>query len=383
MAGRRQHGEGSVYKRSSDGRWLAVAPLGWESGKRQRRYFTGTTPDIARRRRDEFLARRREGFIMPKGRPPTVSEWCMHWLLKIARRTVEETTWEKTYRPKVELHIAPYFAGLPLPELGEEEIEAFHEHLARRGLSPASIVQVHRIMSRALKVAVARGKIARNPCSFVSPPAIDRDEAQPPTAEETAAILAACGKWPNGARWVLAIMTGIRQGEALALRWSDVQLAEPASVTIRRTAARVKGELIYKQPKSRKSRRTIAIGPATVAALREHRRGQVASLDGLVFTDGAGRPVHPTADYKDWHRLLDSLGIGRYRIHDLRHGTATRLLEAGIPVRTVQEILGHATAGFTQQVYQHVTPVLHAAAADAMDRLAVSDSVSLGNAERR
>jgi len=372
MAARRQHGEGSLYQRKDDGRWIASVNLGNDArGKRQRRVFTATTPEAARLKREAFLDRRRDGFTMPKGRPPTVAEWCRHWLVKIAKPQVEATTWERSYRPYVELHIIPFFAAMPLPELAEEDIEAFHARLQGRGLSAATIAQVHRIMSRAMKVAVARGRIARNPCSFVSPPQVVREEPRTPSAEETAAILAACAQWHNGARWVLAITTGIRQGEALALRWSDTDLASvPASVTIRRSAARVKGELSYKAPKSRKSRRTIAIGPATVAALRKHRGAQVASIGGLVFTDAHGRPVHPRADYGDWHALLDSLGIPRYRVHALRHGAATRLLEAGVDVRTVQEIMGHATPGFTQATYQHVTPALHQAAADAMDRLA-------------
>lgn len=368
MAGRRQHGEGSLYQRTSDGRWIATVNLGWQGGTRQRRVFTGPTPDAARAKRDTFLDRRRDGFTMPKGRPPTVAEWMLHWLHMIAKQKVAPTTWEGSYRSKVELHIAPYFERVPLPELDEEMLEAFHRHLEARGLSAATIVQAHRIMSRALKIAVARGRIARNPCSNVTPPAIDRDEPQPPTAQEVARIVARCGTWPNGARWLLAIATGIRQGEALALEWKDVQLAAPASVTISKSAAQVRGVRIVKAPKSRKSRRSVAIGPATVAALKAWRDGRpVASM--LVFTNDRGQPVHPRADWADWSALLKDLNIRHYRPHDLRHGAATSLLEAGMDVRVVQEIMGHATPGFTQAAYQHVRPVLHQAAADAMDKI--------------
>lgn len=366
MAGRRQHVEGSLYQRSSDGRWIATVHLGWDGhGKRIRRVFTGTTPAIAKGRRDDFLDKRRDGFTMPKGRPPYAGEWFTHWLLKIARPKVAETTWEG-YRSKVELHIAPFFARIPLPELDEEDVEAFHAHMKAQGAAPATVVQMHRIMSRALKVAVARGRIPRNPCSNVSPPAIEREEPRPPTAAEAARIIGRCASWPNGARWLLAIATGVRQGEALALRWSDVQLDGTAAVSVRRSAYRVHGELGYKKPKSARSRRDIQIGPALVAALKQHRRGQVASIDGLVFTDD-GKPWTPWRDYSDWRLLLKDLGIGKYRGHDLRHLTATMLLEAGLDVRVVQEIMGHATSGFTRDTYQHVRPVLHQRASDAMD----------------
>lgn len=370
MARRRQRGEGSLYQRKSDGRWIATVNVGWAEGRRERRVFTAATPAAAMAKRADWVDMRRDGFVLPKGRPPTVSEWMTHWLNVIAKDKVAATTWEGSYRSKVELHIIPYFAKVPLPELDEEMIERFHRHLGG-GLSAATITQIHRIMGRALKIAVARGRVQRNVCSNVTPPAIDREEPQPPSAEEITRIVARCSSWPNGARWLLAISTGLRQGEALGLRWGDVKLTAPASVTIRQSAARVRGELVYKAPKSRKSRRSIAIGPAMAGALRDHGRSQrVTDLrDGLVFTTDAGKPVHPRADYADWHALLDDLGIRHYRVHDLRHGTATQLLESGHDVRVVQEIMGHATPGFTQASYQHVRPVLHQSAADAMDKI--------------
>jgi integrase len=378
--GRRQHGEGSVYERGRQGgrggQWVAVADLGWRGNKRDRREFTGATPKDAMRKREAFLDRRRDGFTMPKGRQPYVSEWLLHWLWNIAKRTVEPTTWESSYRQKVTELICPYFERTPLPELSEEDIEDWHRHLEAtvskrtgRPLSASTIAQAHRIMSRALKVAVTRGKLARNPCSNVTPPQAHRAEARPPLTTEVAQILERCKTWPNGARWVVAIATGIRQGEALALEWPDVTLGPQGYITIRQSAAQVKGERVVKPPKSASSRRVVPLAADAVAALREHRRNQVASLSGLVFTDGKGQPVHPRADYSDWHALLDDLGIRHYRVHDLRHAFGTYLLEQGIDVKVVQVLLGHSSAAFTQQVYQHVGEELRHEAADAMNRV--------------
>jgi integrase len=374
MAGRRQHGEGSLYFRKDDSRWIATVHLGYTGkGKRSRRVFTGTTPEIALRKRTEFLGRRRDGFTMPKGRQPFVSEWMLHWLHVIAKPKVAPTTWQRSYQGSVERHIAPYFARVPLPELDEEQIEAFHAHLmagspSRPGLSASSVAQIHRIMSRALKVAVARGRIARNPCSNVSPPAADPIELAPPSAAEVDAILARCATWPNGARWVLAITTGLRQGEALGLEWRDVELAAPASVTVRQAAAWVDGERILKQPKSRASRRTVPLPAEAVAALRRHHGAQaVRDVAGTVFVTPAGKPVNYRADWQDWQDLLADLGLPRYRVHDLRHGYATMLLEQGVDPRVVQAMLGHATAALLTR-YQHVRPLMHQAVSDAVDR---------------
>src|SRR5215469_3610909 len=129
MAGRRQHVEGSLYQRSGDGRWIAVVHMGWKDGRRQRRVFTGTTPEAAHSRREAFLAARRDGFTMPKGRPPYVSEWMLHWLHVIAKRKVAATTWEGSYRQKVTELICPYFERTPLAELCEEDIEEWHREL--------------------------------------------------------------------------------------------------------------------------------------------------------------------------------------------------------------------------------------------------------------
>jgi len=144
--GRRQHGEGSLYQRGTKGgrtgQWVAVADLGYRNGKRDRREFTGATVAEALAGRDTFLARKRDGFTMPKGRPPTVSEWMLHWLYNVARPSVEATTWHRSYRQKTEDYIVPYFAHTPLADLDEEAIEGWHAHLgtviARRGGQPLS-----------------------------------------------------------------------------------------------------------------------------------------------------------------------------------------------------------------------------------------------------
>jgi integrase len=375
MAGRRQHAEGSLYQRSSDGRWVAVVHEGWKDGRRQRRVFTGLTPKAAVDGRARFLAARRDGFTLPKGRQPYVSEWVLHWLHYTARRRIAATSYG-AYRQKVTQLIAPFFEAIPLAGLCEEDLERWHAQLeervsARTGrpLSAATITTAHRILSSALKEAVVRRRMPRNPCSNVTPPQAAEFAVDPPTAAEVDAILDRCLTWPGGARWVLAICTGLRQGEALALEWRrDVRLAAPAAVSVRWSAAVVEGVRVVKPPKSAASRRSVPLPRVAVAALKLHRHSRIANLaNDLVFTDDAGEPVSPKRDWQDWCDLLDDLGLPHYRVHDCRHGYATMLLEEGVDPRVVQELMGWSTASMLKK-YQHVRPVMHKLAADAIDR---------------
>jgi integrase len=339
------------------------------------RLFVAATPEEAIAKRAVFLALRRDGFTLPKGRKLTVAEWVRHWLWKTAKPKIDPNTFYRSYRQKCEDYIIPYFTHVKLAELTEEDIEAWHQQLrartSRRGtpLSPSTITTAHRILSASLNAAVARRRLPHNPCTLVHPPKVRRAEPEPPSADEVRQILAACQGRPGGARWVLAICTGLRQGEALGLRWRDVRLAPPASVTVRQSLARVDGKSVFKEPKSAKSRRTVPLPAIAVVLLRAHRDAQavVGLRDGLVFTDPAGGPLLARADWDSWHDLLDSLGLPHYRPHLVRHGFATTLLEGGADPRLVQDLMGHSTTALLQ-VYQHVRPVMHEQARSMLDQ---------------
>ena len=374
MPGRRQHVEGSLYQRTGDGRWIATVHTGYKAGKRQRRVFTGTTAAQAFDRRKAFLDAQKDGFTIPAGRGAYTSEWVQHWLENIVRPCVHPTTWHNSYRLTAQRHVIPYFERVPLAGLTEERIEAWHRQLERtpraRGggmLSAATVAKAHTVLSMALKVAVVRGRMPRNPCLNVRPPRADVAEPQPASAGEVRRIVARCRTWPNGCRWVLAIATGIRQGEALALQWRDVQLDGKPSLLVRQSAAVIDGERVVKAPKSRKSRRQVPLARVAADALRKHKQDQaVASLGGLVFTDEYGQPVKPRTDRRDWDALLADLGLPHYRVHDLRHGFATILLEGGADPRVVQELLGHSSTALLQ-IYEHVRPVMHDRAVAILD----------------
>jgi len=377
MPKRRQHGEGSVFQRKRDGRWVARAELGiGPDGKRQQRLFVRPTPAAAIQARTKFLDSLRDGFLIPKGRQPTVAEWVLYWLHNIAREQVAATSWHHSYRPAIERRVAPHFGHIKLADLSEEDIEVWHRHLKAKGsasgtpLSASSITTTHRIFSGAIKVAVIRGRIPRNPLSNVPPPKASRPAPEPPSADEVGLILAACRGRPGGARWVLAICTGLRQGEALALQWKDIRLTAPASVTVRRSMARIEGETVMKEPKSQRSRRTVPLPAVAVTALTGHRDGLPARPHptALVFGNAEGQPTGPRSDRQAWSQLLAELELPHYRVHDLRHAYATTLLEQGMDPRVVQDLMGWSTAAMAE-IYQHVRPAMHARAVSALDQV--------------
>jgi integrase len=475
---RRQRGEGSIYQRS-DGRWVAEVHLGYKAnGRPDRRYFYGSTPAEALEKKREFLTSREAGYTPIKGKGWMVAAWLDHWLHKIVKDQVRESTWHRSYRGKVEQHLIPNLSGY-LRDLDEAALDELYAKLKRQGLSAVSITQIHAILSRALKVAVQRKLIPRNPCHFTRPPSAERAEPMPPEREETRRILTAVRSRWNGARWALALTTGIRQGEALGLLWPMLDLADLDNASMRiawelvrlpwqhgcedphacgaarhrypcppdpadcpkaqRTSGRrhvcarpspprcrehegrcptwcepdcVKhaaacpqrtgGGLVLTEPKSTKSKRTVPLPRPLAEWLVEHRTWQEAARvaspvwegwghdgkvcprrlrprevvcpacrlpvrrDTLVFAQPSGRPVDARRDWGEWTALLEELELPHYRVHDARHGTATLLLEEGVDAVVVQELLGHSTPAFTQQVYQHVRPRV---ARQATDRL--------------
>lgn len=229
---RRQKGEGALFQRS-DGRWVARVELGYGTNG-GRREFYGATPEEAMGARKDFLRKRADGFTALKGRAPRVGPWMMHWLHYTARGSVEETTWHKTYKSKVERHIVPFFERTPLTNevLDEALIGEFHQHLLAKGLSPSSVGQVHRILSQGLKAAVVAKKIARNPASNRTPPKVEAVEMETLLEEEVEAVLEVVARRRSRARWLMGMVTGMRQGEVLGLMWSYVDIGDPERATV-------------------------------------------------------------------------------------------------------------------------------------------------------
>lgn len=194
-------------------------------------------------------------------------------------------------------------------------------------------------------------------------------------------LLAAAEGNRHEALIILAVTAGLRLGELLGLRWADVELTH-GTVSVRRSVASVaSGELIFQEPKTPRSRRTVTLTRAATAALKAHRRRQaeerIAAIAwepfDLVFPDAIGRPQHPSNFTATWHPLRAKAGLpATFRFHDLRHSAASLSLAAGVPITTVSEMLGHANTAITLSIYAHAVPGSQQQAADAMDAILVA-----------
>jgi integrase len=373
--GRRGSGEGSIYK-DADGRWRAVVDLGWIDGRRRRKYLSGRTRGevvVAIRQVQQALD---SGLPVSSGeRVPTLEEWLLFWLDNIAAARIRPSTLQG-YRGYVMNRIIPALGKHRLDRLQPEHLELFYRRSREAGLAPASVLQMHRILSRALKVALQRGRVARNVASLVDAPSVTRPEIVPLTPEEARQILIAADGTRLAARWSVALALGLRQGEALGLPWSAVDL-DRGVLTVRQALQRQQGQgLVIVQPKTTSARRTLVLPEQLVTALSMHRERQSAEREsasnlwqenGLVFTTPFGTPIDPRNDHRNWQQLLDAAGVRRARLHDARHTAATLLLIQGVPARVVMQILGHSQITLTLGTYSHVVPELAHDAARRMN----------------
>jgi integrase len=364
----------SIY-RDDEGRWHGYVSMGLKpGGRRDRRHVTGKTRADVTAKVRAMERRRDEGVAAASGRGPTLSEWLEHWLEQIAARRVRPRTLE-SYRATVRRHIVPSIGAQRLAKLQPEQVEAMYGQMLASGLSPSSVLRTHRILSRALKVAMQRGKITRNVGTLVDPPTPTRSESSPLTVDEARQVLYAARDVRNAARWTVALALGLRQSEALGLKWSDVDL-ERGTLTVRRGLHRVSGQgLVFEEPKSARSRRTLALPAELVDGLRRHRKAQeqervIAGSEweghDFVFAQPNGRPLDRRSDWEHWRALLTAAGVRQVRLHDGRHTAATLLLTAGVHPRVVMELLGHSQMRTTTDVYSHVMPAVAREAADRM-----------------
>lgn len=383
MTGRRANGRSSIY-RGSDGRWHGYVSMGVkDNGKPDRRHVQGGTEKVVTAKVRDLERRRDAALVTTPGKVPTVGDWLTYWLDNVAVRKVRPSTLQG-YRSWITQHLAPGLGGHRLDRLQPEHVDRFYRS-AGESLAPASVLQMHRILSRALTVAVQRGRVPRNVCSLVDAPSVTREEVEPLSQADARAIIAVAMARParrNVARWSVALALGLRQGEALGLTWEYVDL-DTQRIRIRWQLQRIVGRgLVFTDVKSRAGRRTLILPDQLAEALREHQamqdaeRGHAGDLwelhgppdrePGVVFAQPNGRPIDPRQDWAAWKSLLRSAGVRDARLHDARHTAASLMLAAGVPARVVMEILGHSQISLTLGTYSHVAPEVSRAAAERM-----------------
>lgn len=436
MTSRKPNLRSSIYL-GKDGQWHGWVTMGVkDDGSPDRRHRMGKTEAEVTRKVRELEKQRDSGRLSKVGRVPTVAEWMRTYLDEIAPLKVSKLTLVSTYRPKVEHWIIPRLGAHRLDRLRPEHLDAFYAYLSQQGLAQNTILQIHRILSRALKIAVRRELIARNVCTLIDAPTAEDVEIEPLTSDEARDVLDVAGDRRNGTRWSVALALGLRQCEALGLRWKYVDLKRgtsrvfwqikheryrhgckdphacgaplhrfpcpPDCPKAKRKSGRKHvcnkegqkfctpdctkhaascpervGGWIFVKPKG-KSKRTVMIPPPLIPLLELHQKAQQAEREAagdrwqdydLVWCHPDGRPIDPGADWDEWKELLRLAEVDKdARVHDARHTAATLLIEQGVDISVVQEILGHSQLTTTKR-YTHITATLSTDAAARIGRV--------------
>lgn len=325
MSGKRRgHGEGSIFKRA-DGRWAAVMDGGYQNGRRHRRFFYAKTEREARERLMEAQRDHAPGLAMPDGRT-TVGAFLTEWM---SQADVRPSTLA-SYSAKMRTHVIPAIGGIPLGRLTPIDVGRVLREAHSRGLAPRTLAQTRAILRAALNDARRMGLITRNAAALAELP-VKVEDYEPVflTPEQAAAFLDLVRGDRLEAFYTVALALGLREGEALALTWDDVDFAR-RTINVRRSLQRVKGGgLQALDVKTRRSRRTVPMPAVVERVLREHRdrqpRDSIAS--GYVFTTTIGTPLSASnVVRRSFDPIRKALGLPRLRVHDLRHSCATLLI---------------------------------------------------------
>ncbi len=373
---RRGANEGTIRQRK-DGRWEARVPLTGPDGRRTRRSLLGRSRADVRDRLQQALRTEAGGMPLPSGRL-TVGAFLDLWLRETVRPTVRPSTY-RSYEGIVRVHLKPGLGGYVLAQLTPQHVQRLLNAKAATSLSPQTVAYIRSVLRHALRQAERWGMVTRNVASLAAPPRVPRREIRPLSPEEARIFVEAIRADRLEALYLLAIGTGLRQGEILGLGWQDVDLSA-ATVTVRHALQRVGGHLELVPPKSLASRRVVALPAFVVGALHAQRLRQRrdrllagsrwrADDRGLVFTTTVGTPMDGIAVTRRFQAVLREAGLPHQRFHDLRHACASLLLAQGVAPRVVMETLGHSQISLTMNTYSHVIPALGRAAADEMDAL--------------
>ncbi len=369
--GRRGNGEGTITRRK-DGRWEARYYVPTVNGTKRKTIY-GKTQTEVRDRLTKALSDRIDGIVYDDENL-AFGEYLDIWLKGSVYGSVRQSTYDRDTN-LVNNHIKPVLGGLKLKKLNSAHVQSFYRDRLDKGLSASTVHKMHDILRRSLAQATKWHLVQRNVADTVKPPRPAPKEICALSATETRRLLEAAGGDRLEALYVLAIHSGIRQGELLALRWQDVDVGN-AVVSVRRTLTRSGGKVAFGEPKTKKSRRSICLTPQAVEALKAHLERQLQDIEilgdryqdqGLVFTTDTGAPINPSnLRQRSFAPLLRRAGLPHMRFHDLRHTCATLLLSRGVHPKFVQELLGHATIAITLDTYSHIIPSMGDATARAM-----------------
>ncbi|MCE3248242.1 MAG: integrase, partial [Geminicoccaceae bacterium] len=371
---------GHIRQRGSSWELRLDLPRDPVTGARRTRTETvrGSKRDAQRRLR-ELLSAVDQGVVADAGKM-TVGQWLARWLSEAVHGVSPKT--HERYAEIVRKHLVPALGAIPLAKLAPAQVQVYYAAAlaggrrdGRGGLAPQTVRHHDRVLNVALKRARSLRLITINPIEDVARPQVERQELEVLDAEESSRLLAAAATTRLHAPIVLALATGMRRGELLALRWSDVDLPGASLRVVQSLEQTVTG-LRFKSPKTKRSQRAIALPQTAVEVLREHRVRQLEERlllglgkddRALVFAQLTGEPFNPRNFSKEFARVVRRAGVRSVTFHGLRHTHITALLQAGVHPKVASERAGHSSITVTMDRYSHVVEGMQADAARRID----------------
>ena len=378
MAKKRANGEGNIRKRS-DGRWEGRYTAGHDpvTGKRITKNVLGKTQAEVREKLRRTIEETR-GLDVARAGEYTTGQWLEVWFNDYAMLKVRPSS-HQTYRGYLDHHIKPYIGNIPLTKLSSLDLQRLYKKLLSdgrvdrieskkqpKGLSAKTVRNIHQIISSALKLAVEQKLIARNPAEGCALPKAERKEMQTLPVEQLTSFLREAKDSGVFALYYIDLTTGLRRGELLGLKWSDIDL-EKGDLRVQRQIGRIDGKIIEMPLKTKNAYRTLPLSADAIDVLKA-QKNKVGSSE-WVFPSPTGGPMSPDSVLHMLHRVLKRAGLPKVRFHDLRHTFATLALQNGVDIKTVSGMLGHFSAGFTLDTYAHVTTSAKREAAKTMGNI--------------
>ena len=368
--------KGSIRQRSK-GSWQIILDTGTgPNGVRRRIYETvkSSRKSDAQRRLNELLVSLEKGIYTPPGRL-TVGEHLKNWITGYVKSNCSQRTLDG-YQSIIDCHLIPGLGHIQLKQLQPRVIQAYYGKAVQH-LSARTVHHQHRVLSQALKYAVRQGYLGRNPCDLVDAPSPRTKLMRTLTASEVEVLLDTAKDSYYYPVIYTAVSTGLRQAELLGLRWRDIDLYM-LSISVSQVLYKRGGLCQFKEPKTAHSRRRVAMTPKLALFLRDyqtdrerlyHQLGREVALDDLVFASVEGKPLDPGVVSHNFSRMAKRAGLGAVRFHDLRHTFASLMLLRGAKPKVISEALGHASVGFTMDVYSHIIEGMQADAMALLDEV--------------
>lgn len=380
---------GRIIKRKGSNNYTIVLQLGLDpsTGKRKQQWITAGPSKREAEKQMAKLIHDLDTDTFTKPNKKTLAEYLNEWINNVRGNLSPRTA--EGYVTIIN-RIIPVLGAVPITQLKPDALQKYYSDSLTNGrlnkpggLNPLTVRHHHALLHRALKNAVEWGLIIRNPADAAHPPRPQPSEINIMSEDEIHTFLEAARQTPYFHLFHTILFTGLRRSEVLALRWSDVDLLL-SQISVSRSIHQLRdGSYIFRQPKSAKGRRTVALSPSATQVLREYRDkitterlldGNLLRDNDLVFSRSDGSPIRPNTITRVWSDLAKKCGISASRLHDARHSHASIMLKAGVHPRIVQERLGHSTIAITLDIYSHVSPGLQEAAAKQFD-----DALQLGH----